>query len=105
MPNGSNLRIKNATSYPNPVVDKSRFSFEINQIGANNKVVFEILDWSGNLIYQNSSMQMINNTRFYFDWNGLTSAGNKLFPGVYFYRFKVQTNSLINALTNTFIKL
>lgn len=105
VPNGSNLTIKNAAIYPNPVADKSRFSFEINQIGVTDKVVFEILDWSGNLIYQNSSLQMINNTRFYFDWNGLTSAGNKLFPGVYFYRFKVQTNSVINALTNTFIKL
>ena len=105
VPNATNLVIKEAICFPNPIVEKSRFSFEINQIGETNQVVFEIMDWTGHLLYQNNTLQVINNTRFYLDWDGKTSAGARLSPGVYFYRFSILKKAARISISNSFLKL
>jgi len=105
VPKSSSLIIKNATNYPNPFVEKTRFSFEINQIGVADQVLFEVFDWSGKLLYNQSNMQTINQNRIYLDWDGSTIPGIRLSPGIYFYKFSVKSKSSIVSTTNTFIKL
>jgi len=105
VPNTENLQIKNAINYPNPFVDKTRFSFETNQIGETDQVLFEVFDWSGKLLYAQNNLQVMNQNRIYFDWDGKVIPGIKLSPGIYFYKFSVKSNSRIVATTNTFIKL
>ena len=105
VPKSSNLTIKNATNYPNPFVEKSRFSFEINQVGATDQVLFEVFDWSGKRLFSQSNLQVMNQNRIYLDWDGKTIPGVKLSPGVYFYKFSVKSKSSFASATNTFIKL
>jgi Peptidase family C25 len=105
VPKTDNLQIKNATNYPNPFVDKTRFSFEINQIGETDQILFEVFDWSGKLLYTQNNLQVINQNRIYFDWDGSTIPAIKLSPGIYFYKFSVKSNASIVTTTNTFIKL
>ncbi len=105
VPRSNSLMIKNATNYPNPFVEKSRFSFEINQIGAEDQITFEVYDWAGNLLFFQNKLEVINQNRFYFDWDGKTATGARLSPGVYFYRFIIKTKSANSSVTNTFIKL
>jgi hypothetical protein len=105
VPKSNKLQIKNATNYPNPVVEKTRFSFEINQIGETDQVLFELFDWSGKRLFSQSNLQVINQNRIYFDWDGKTIPGIRLSPGIYFYKFSVKSISSIVFATNTFIKL
>lgn len=105
VPKSNVLWMKNATNYPNPFVEKSRFSFEINQIGGPDYVKFEVFDWLGNLLYFQNNLQTINQHRVYLDWDGKTIAGNKLSPGIYFYRFSISSKYNSGYVTNTFIKL
>ena len=105
VPKSSSLNIKNATNYPNPFVEKTRFSFEINQIGATDLVLFEVFDWSGKRLFYQSNLQVINQNRIYLDWDSKTIPEIKLSPGVYFYKFSVKSNSSLVSTTNTFIKL
>ena len=105
VPKSYSLIIKNATNYPNPFVEKTRFSFEINQVGATDQVLFEVFDWSGNRLFYQSNLQVINQNRIYLDWDGKTIPGVKLSPGVYFYKFSVKSKSSFASATNTFIKL
>lgn len=105
VPKSSSLAIKNATNYPNPFVQKTRFSFEINQIGANDLILFEVFDWSGKRLFYQSKIQVINQNRVYLDWDDKTIPGIKLSPGIYFYKFSVKSSSSLVSTTNTFIKL
>jgi hypothetical protein len=105
VPNGQDLSIKNLFNFPNPFVEKSRFGFEINQVGEVDQIGFEVYDWAGNLLYLHQANQLIDNTKFYVDWDGETASGKRISPGVYFYRFSVKSKSFFQTLTNTFIKL
>jgi len=105
VPKSNLLMIKNATNFPNPFVEKTRFSFEINQIGATDQVLFEVFDWAGHLLYAQNVLQAMNQNRIYFDWDGKTTPGIRLSPGIYFYKFSFKTKSNNVFATNTFIKL
>jgi hypothetical protein len=105
VPKSDLLQIKNVHNYPNPFVEKARFSFEINQIGDSDQVLFEVFDWTGKLIYALNNLQSINQTSIYIDWDGKTISGSKLSPGVYFYKFTVKSKSAQVFATNSFIKL
>ena len=97
--------IKNAVNYPNPFIEKTRFSLEINQAGSSDEIQLEIFDWSGKLLFFYNHLETINENRVYFDWDGKMNSGARIGPGTYFYRFSVKTKTDYSSITNTFIKL
>jgi len=105
VPKSNSLQIINPINYPNPFLNKSRFSIEINQIGSPLEVQFEVLDTYGKLLYTNKTLYKNTENRLNVDWNGITNSGANLKPGVYYYRFVVKTSSSLASISNTFIKL
>ena len=105
VPNSSHLTIKNAFNFPNPFIDKSTFGFEVNQVGNEAQIGFEVMGIAGQRVYE-QSLKLVNYTnKIFLNWNGITSAGTMLKPGTYYYRFTILTKSGTASIANIFMKL
>lgn len=94
-----------AFAFPNPVQTQAKFGFETNQVGKSLAIQLDLLSSSGQVLYSKSILLENTLTKFYMDWDGKTSSGNTLSPGVYYYRFTIQYNKETTILSNSFIKL
>lgn len=89
-----NLSLKRVFNYPNPLTDKTTFSFEHNLPEENLSIEINIFDIRGGLVKtikteQNGSGSRINN----IEWNARDDFGGQMAAGVYIYRLMVKTES------------
>lgn len=96
---------KRPFNYPNPIQTQGRFGFETNQLGKSLTITLDILNQSGLVQYTNTAKVENSSTKYYVDWDGKTNMGALLTPGVYYYRFTIQSNLGTSILSNSFIKL
>ena len=86
------LQIKNLFNYPNPFTAKTTFSFEHNQPNGQLTVVIAVFNSNGQLMKEiNQSFTDAGSRSCSIDWDGKDGSGQKLAPGLYFYRIIVTT--------------
>lgn len=88
----NNLSLKRVFNYPNPLTDKTTFSFEHNLPDEDLTIEINIFDIRGGLVKtikaeQNGSSSRVNN----IDWDAKDDFGGPMAAGVYVYRLMVKT--------------
>ena len=104
VPNSQNLVVKNLTNYPNPVINYTRFSFELSQLNDQNEPFTYTID-----IYNSIGIKVL--TRVYHQTlltNRVVVADFEsvatLVPGTYFYNLLVKSANKTAFTSNKFIK-
>lgn len=87
------LEIQRAGNYPNPVVDKTYFTFEHNQKNTDLSIELEIFNIYGQRVHYEEHQQFSGNSNKIEPilWTGSTSTGATLKKGVYVYTIKIST--------------
>lgn len=102
--NSSQLTIQNLMNYPNPVVDFTSFYFEHNKAQEDLNVTLEIFDTQGNMVVSIQDQLKPQGFRYGpLTWNGTSSSGANLPPGMYIYRIVAQATD--GMLSSTSAKL
>lgn len=104
VPNSQNVVIRNLTNFPNPVLNYTRFSFELSQLNDQSEpftYTIEIYNSAGNKVLTKSYQHtLLTNRVVIADFEAVTS----LPSGNYFYKLLVKTASQTVFTSNKFIK-
>ncbi|HLF33768.1 MAG TPA: type IX secretion system sortase PorU, partial [Cyclobacteriaceae bacterium] len=87
-----NIVIDNLINYPNPFNHETTFSFIHNRAGEDLEISLNIYNMSGELVRELTTIQA--NSDYKIDglsWNGASSTGEKLQPGLYAYHVTVRS--------------
>jgi flagellar hook assembly protein FlgD len=81
-------------NYPNPMKEKTTFSFEHNRPNLPLETNLEIYHANSQLVYKTNRILSSKGTRLAsIQWDGKDGKGRKLPPGTYFFRIIVVQNS------------
>lgn len=104
VPNEQNIVIRNLTNYPNPVLQSTRFSFEISQT----KIIEKNLSFSLEIFNQQGTRVASKSFDYPPAYNRMVITDveeiSALQAGVYFYRLTINNSHPILSATNKFIK-
>jgi hypothetical protein len=90
------LNLENVLNYPNPFVNYTEFWFNHNKPNENLEVQVQVFTVSGKLVKTiNQNVITTGNLARSITWNGLDDFGNKIGKGVYVYKLKVKSSSLV----------
>ncbi len=90
--NSKDIRLTNLYNFPNPMTDKTYFHFEHNQADNDISVTLKIFDICGNLVRIITCNGVPSN--FYEEslcWDGKSSNGSTMNPGIYPYTIEIKT--------------
>lgn len=104
VPLSANAPIQNLTNAPNPVVNYTRFSFDVKETSSTASCVFGIYDLQGQLKYTKLIDPSLFNSKVMIDWDGMDSAGLSLIPGIYIYKVSLMKGASLIELANKLIK-
>jgi flagellar hook assembly protein FlgD len=105
IPMSANAPIQNLMNAPNPVVNFTRFSFDIKETSSTASCVFEIYDLQGQKKYTKLVDPSLFNSKVMIDWDGMDYEGRALLPGIYIYKVSLLKGASRIELTNKLIKL
>lgn len=92
--NQDSFRIARFMNYPNPMKEKTTFSFEHNRPNLPLETNLEIYHANSQLVYKTNRILSSKGTRLAsIQWDGKDGKGRKLPPGTYFFRIIVVQNS------------
>ena len=84
--------LKNLINYPNPLINETHFTGEINRTGQEIKIIISIFDLSGRTIRRLESNTEITGYEIPpVPWDGCTEGGQRAGRGIYPYRITVKT--------------
>ena len=104
VPGIKNSKIRNLSIMPNPVINQSKFSFEIKNSLDPLLYQIEVLDVNGMIHYSTKALIQPMSNRIIIDWDGRNNQGGILPTGMYYYRVQIQQNDLSEQLINTLLK-
>jgi hypothetical protein len=105
VPSIKNNNIRNLSITPNPVQTNAKVSFEVKNIQDPLTVYLDVYDARGRVYFSiKQTVQPIAN-KIVIDWNGLSSNGGLIPPGMYYYKVQIQQGGLQAQLINTLLKL
>lgn len=85
--------LESLINYPNPMRDYTRFQFEHNRPGIDQKITINIFDVSGRLVRTLEEKFYSTGYRSEpIEWDGRDDSGNKIPDGVYLYRLRVESS-------------
>ena len=86
--------MKNLRNYPNPMIERTNFTFEHNRAGEELEVYLQIFNGNGEVVKE-TDYSIYNSLSFAseMEWNGRNSSGAKLTPGIYFYKVIVRSTT------------
>jgi hypothetical protein len=89
--NSLNMDLNHVLNFPNPFSDETWFTFRHNQFSEDINVEIRIFNFSGQLVTIFKPQEVITNGYSIepIYWNGEDNGGNKLNPGLYFYKIIV----------------
>lgn len=99
------VNISGVINYPNPFRDWTYFTFQHNQFGNDLKVEINIFNINGQLV-KIIGPENVYSSGYYISpiyWDGDDDRGNKLNPGFYFYKLKVENE--LGSITERVRKL
>ena len=105
IPMSANAPIQNLMNAPNPVVNFTRFSFDIKETSSTASCVFEIYDLQGQKKFTKLVDPSLFNSKVMIDWDGMDYEGRALLPGIYIYKVSLLKGASRIELTNKLIKL
>ena len=105
VPKTNGLLVNHLSNSPNPMTQKTRFSFDINQTNTSFTTTLELLSTQGTRLFQKRMEHYSVSNKIVMDWDGLDSAESKVPPGVYYYRIVIDNGTEKQVLTNKLIKL
>lgn len=85
--------ISEIKTYPNPFIDETRFQIGHSLIGENLEMEVEIIKRNGQKVSQLRGAILSAEEILEIKWNGRNQEGLKLEPGIYFYTFKIISNT------------
>lgn len=98
--NSEKFIISDLFNYPNPFSDKTTFTFEHNRAGEDLEYQLVIIDMNGKKVFSSERVTFSSPARIDdIEWNGESSSGKKLEPGMYVYVLSVR--SLKDSSNNT----
>jgi hypothetical protein len=98
-----NSMLRNLSIMPNPVQLAAKFNFEVKKTDPF-FMQLEVYDLSGRIHFSAKEQVEPQSNRIVINWDGLSSKGGLLPPGLYYYKVLVQQNGATEQLTNSFIK-
>lgn len=98
-----NSMLRNLSIMPNPVQLAAKFNFEVKKTDPF-FMQLEVYDVSGRIHFSAKEQVEPQSNRIVINWDGLSSKGGLLPPGLYYYKVLVQQNGATEQLTNSFIK-
>ena len=81
-------------NYPNPFNSSTAIGFEIQRSSYVSLNVFDIM---GNLVKQLAKGRYASG-KYYFHWNGINKKGESVPSGVYFYKLKTNSKSIVKKM-------
>jgi len=87
------LVIENLINYPNPMFQTTTFRFEHNRAGEDLEIHLQIYNGSGAIVKE-SRYEMYQSFTIAdgIEWDGLSSTGEKIRAGIYYYRVVVRSS-------------
>lgn len=86
------LVIENLRNYPNPMVSNTTFTFEHNRAGEDLEIHLQIYDGNGAVVKETRyEMYQSFSVADGIEWDGRNSTGEKMRPGIYYYRIIVRS--------------
>ncbi len=105
IPNTNKLMVSHLTNAPNPFINQTRFSFDVNITTEPIQSILELYDTKGTKLFEMKMGSRFVSSKIVLDWNGLDSGGARIEPGLYFYKIIVNNGKEVVVLSNKLIKL
>jgi len=103
-PDTAVILLNNVSNYPNPFVQATTFSFEQNQVGSKLDVFLSVYDINGLVLFTKPLSGQFKGNRVISYWDGTSTNGSLLNPGVYFYKITMSNGKETKLLSNKLIK-
>lgn len=98
-----NSMLRNLSIMPNPVLSAAKFNFEVKKTDPF-LMQLEVYDASGRIHFSTKEQVEPQSNKIVVNWDGRSSSGGLLPPGLYYYKVQVQQNGATEQFINTFLK-
>ena len=105
VPSQELLEAKDLVNKPNPMINFTQFSFDVNVQDPNLQTEFSLRDLSGRLLVNMVLPNVQNANKWVMNWDGRDSSGATIAPGFYFYTITIRSGQQSFVLSNKLMKL
>jgi len=105
VPNKDILKAKDLVNKPNPMLNYTQFSFDLNSRDATVETEFSLRNLNGQPIVNKILPHKNMSNKWVMDWDGRDQSGAMIPPGLYLYTITVKAGSQIFVLSNKLLKL
>jgi flagellar hook assembly protein FlgD len=105
VPNKDNVKAKDLVNKPNPMLNYTQFSFDLNSQDPNIETEFSLRNLNGQLLVNKILPHKNMSNKWVMDWDGRDQSGAVIAPGLYLYTITVRAGSQIFVLSNKLMKL
>lgn len=99
------LKAKDLVNKPNPMVNFTQFSFDVNIQDPNLQTEFSLRNLNGQLLVNKVLPVVQNANKWVMNWDGRDQSGASIPPGFYFYTITVRSGQQSFVLSNKLMKL
>jgi hypothetical protein len=105
VPNKDIVKAKDLVNKPNPMLNYTQFSFDLNSQDPNIETEFSLRNLNGQLLVNKILPHKNMSNKWVMDWDGRDQSGAVISPGLYLYTITVRAGSQIFVLSNKLMKL
>jgi hypothetical protein len=105
VPNKDIVKAKDLVNKPNPMINYTQFSFDLNSQDPNIETEFSLRNLNGQLLVNKILPHKNMSNKWVMDWDGRDQSGAVISPGLYLYTITVRAGSQIFVLSNKLMKL
>jgi hypothetical protein len=99
------LKAKDLVNKPNPMVNFTQFSFDVNIQDPNLQTEFSLRNLNGQILVNKVLPVVQNANKWVMNWDGRDQSGASIPPGFYFYTITVRSGQQSFVLSNKLMKL
>ena len=105
IPEQDNLKAKDLVNKPNPMMNFTQFSFDLNIQDPIIQTEFSLRNSNGQPIVNKILPHKNISNKWVLDWDGRDASGAMIAPGIYVYTITVRAGSQTFVLSNKLVKL
>jgi hypothetical protein len=105
VPEQDNLKAKDLVNKPNPMMNFTQFSFDLNIQDPIIQTEFSLRNLNGQPIVNKILPHKNISNKWVMDWDGRDASGAMIAPGIYVYTITVRAGSQTFVLSNKLVKL
>ena len=105
VPEQDNLKAKDLVNKPNPMMNFTQFSFDLNIQDPIIQTEFSLRNLNGQPIVNKILPHKNISNKWVLDWDGRDASGAMIAPGIYVYTITVRAGSQTFVLSNKLVKL